>query len=169
MKTIEKSIEVDAPVERVYDEWTHFEEFPRFMEGVEKVTRTDRTHLHWVARIAGKPQEWDAEITENVPDERISWRSTRGARNAGSVMFQPRAGHTMITLRLDYEPRGAMEMAGDAMGLVSRRVENDLQRFAKHIQEHITSTGSSANQMRQAASDSGMGPEYDSSGNSGLR
>jgi uncharacterized membrane protein len=143
METIEKSIEVDAPVQRVYNQWTQFEEFPRFMAGVEEVTQLDDQHLHWSANIAGKHKEWDAEIVEQVPDDHIAWRSTSGSPNSGLVQFRPKdGGHTLITLRMDYQPEGAMEKFGDSLGLMSRRVEGDLERFKDFIQHRTTETGS---------------------------
>src|SRR4051812_49989174 len=113
MERIEKSVEVKAPVQAVYNQWTQFEEFPRFMAGVKEVTQLDDTHLHWHAEIWGKDKEWDAEITEQVPDQRISWRSTSGAQNAGTVRFEPLdADRTRIHLAMAYEPEGALEKAG---------------------------------------------------------
>jgi uncharacterized membrane protein len=167
MEHIEKTIEVNAPVAEVYNQWTHFEEFPQFMEGIEKVRQLDATHLHWVARIAGKQKEWDAEIVEHIPDQRISWRSTDGAPNAGTITFQPKANHTMMTLRLDYEPQGAVEKAGSAMGLVSQRVEGDLKRFQELLQKRSTQTRSTTGAKTHTGS--GSAPEYDSSGMSGLK
>ncbi|MEY2465627.1 MAG: hypothetical protein QOD03_148, partial [Verrucomicrobiota bacterium] len=129
MKTIEKSIEVDAPLHQVYNQWTQFEKFPRFMEDVEQVQQLDDKHLHWVAKVGGKRKEWDAEIIDQVPDDHIAWRSTSGAPNSGIVRFRPKDGsHTIITLRMNYEPEGAIESIGDALGVVSRRIENDLHR-----------------------------------------
>jgi len=142
MESIEKTIEVEAPVEKVYNQWTQFEEFPEFMEGVEEVRQLDDKHLHWVAEIGGKKKEWDAEIYEQVPDHRIAWRSTSGTRNAGIVDFLPKdKRHTRVTLRMDYEPEGALERAGDTLGTVSRRVEGDLERFKDFIQSRESETG----------------------------
>src|SRR5262249_42967742 len=100
METIEKSIEVEVPVHIAYNQWTQFEDFPKFMQGVEQVLQIDNKRLHWVANIGGKRKEWDAEIFEQVPDQRISWRSTSGARNYGTVTFSPTNGHTKIQLEL---------------------------------------------------------------------
>jgi uncharacterized membrane protein len=168
METIEKCIEVDAPITKVYNQWTQFEEFPRFMEGVERVDQLDDSHLHWVAEVGGKKKEWDAEITQQIPDQRIAWRSTGGATNAGVVNFRPKDhDHTVVSLRLSYEPEGMMENIGDAMGVLSRRVEGDLQRFKEFIQRRQTETGAWRGQIR-----SGQNPpetDYDSSGKSGLQ
>jgi uncharacterized membrane protein len=142
MQTIEKTIEVDAPLSRVYNQWTQFEEFPQFMDGVEQVKQIDDRHLHWVASVGGKRKEWDAEIVEQVPDERIAWKSTSGAQNAGVVHFRPKDhNHTIVSLRLDYEPEGAMEKTGDALGLLSSKLEGDLERFKDFIQHRSTETG----------------------------
>jgi uncharacterized membrane protein len=141
MEHVEKSIEVNVPVRVAYNQWTQFEDFPKFMEGVKSVKQLDDKHLHWRANIGGKEEEWNADITEQVPDQRIAWHSTSGAPNAGLVTFHPMDGHTRITLRLDYDPQGVVENAGDAMGFVGRRVEGDLKRFKEFIESRGTSTG----------------------------
>ena len=167
METIEKFIEVDAPVTKVYNQWTQFEEFPRFMEGVERVEQLDDSHLHWVAEVAGKRKEWDAEITQQIPDQRIAWRSTAGATNAGVVNFRPKNhDHTVVTLTLSYDPQGMVENIGDALGLLSRRVEGDLQRFKEFIEQQPTETGAWRGEIRAGQNPPGV--EYDSSGKSGL-
>jgi uncharacterized protein (TIGR02271 family) len=135
METIERSIDLNVPVRVAYQQWTRFEDFPRFMEGVESVRRLDAKRLHWVANIGGTRKEWDAQITENVPDERIAWRSEAGEFTAGLVTFQPLgADRTRMTVRFDYEPEGVKEKLGDWLGLVSRRVENDLERFKDFVE-----------------------------------
>jgi uncharacterized membrane protein len=141
MAYIEKSIHIDRPLRTVYDQWTQFEEFPRFMEGVKEVHQRDERRLHWRAEIGGKEETWEAEITHQEPDSRIAWRNTSGPYNAGLVSFQPDGGRTQVTLRIDYEPQGLVEKIGDALGFVSRRVEGDLQRFKKFIEERGESTG----------------------------
>ena len=142
MEIITKTIDVKAPVSTVYNQWTQFEEFPRFMEGVEQVTQLDHKRLHWKAKIAGKEKEWDAEIFEQTPDQRIAWRSIEGAKNSGEVSFQALdANSTRITLRLSYLPEGALEKAGDAVGIVSSRVEGDLKRFKEFIEARGAETG----------------------------
>lgn len=142
METIEKTIEVDAPLHRVYNQWTQFEEFPRFMDGVEQVRQLDDKRLHWVAEVGGQRKEWDAEITEQIPDQRIAWRSISGAPNSGIVHFQPRDHHhTVVTLQMSYEPEGAKEKIGSALGVLSSKVEGDLQRFKNFIQTRTTETG----------------------------
>lgn len=142
METIEKSIEVEAPIEKVYNQWTQFEDFPHFMEGVEQVQQLDDKHLHWVAKVGGKRKEWDAEIVEQVPEDRIAWRSISGAANSGIVHFRPTdSQHTVVTLRMNYEPDGMMENLGSTLGLLSGRVEADLQHFRDFIQQRGTETG----------------------------
>jgi len=142
METIEKSIEVKAPIRAVYNQWTQFEEFPHFMEGVEEVHQLDNQRLHWKASIAGKTKEWDAEIVEQTPDKIVAWRSTSGTNNSGSVRFEPiDAGTTKVILTLNYEPESATEKIGGALGLVSGKVEDDLKRFKKFIEERGAETG----------------------------
>jgi uncharacterized membrane protein len=142
METIEKSIEVDVPVSLAYNQWTQFEEFPRFMEGVEAVQQLDDKRLHWIAEVGGKRKEWDAEIYEQIPDNRIAWRSTSGAPNAGVVVFQPLGpDRTRLSLRLAYEPESFGEKVGDALGFVTRRIQGDLARFKEFIQKRGQETG----------------------------
>src|SRR5215475_8787855 len=120
--TIEKSIEVRVPVRTAYNQWTQFEEFPRFMEGVESVKQLDDTRLRWVANIGGERKEWRARITEQVPDHHIAWRSDGGEFASGDVSFRPLdTNRTRVTVRLNYEPRGVTEKRGDMLGKVSRR------------------------------------------------
>ena len=114
MSNVTKSIDVDVPIRTAYDQWTQFEEFPRFMDGVKSVTQIDDTHLHWLAEIAGVEKEWDAEISEQHPEERVAWHSTAGARNAGVVTFHRLDDDTTrVTLQLDVEPDGPIENLGD--------------------------------------------------------
>lgn len=142
MPTVEKSITVHVPVRTAYNQWTQFEEFPRFMEGVKQIRQLDDTHLHWHARIAGNDEEWDAEVTEQIPDQRIAWRSTSGKPNAGVVMFQPISDtDTQVSVQMTYEPQGAVENVGDMLGFVERQVANDLERFKAFIEERGTETG----------------------------
>lgn len=137
-----KSIDVAVPLRTAYAQWTQFEEFPRFMEGVEDVRQVDDTHLHWRARIGGATREWDAEITEQRPDQRIAWTSRSGARHAGAVDFHRLDdAHTRIVLDLEFEPEGVVEGAGDKLGLVGRRVEGDLKRFKAFIEDRHAPTG----------------------------
>ncbi len=142
MSTVEQSIEIDIPLQTAYNQWTQFEEFPRFMEGVEEVRQLDDTHLHWRTNIGGAEREFDAEIVEQRPDERIAWRSTAGEQHAGVVTFH-RLGDdkTRVMLQLEAEPEGAMDKAGDALGFLKRRVKGDLDRFAEMIQSRGTESG----------------------------
>jgi uncharacterized membrane protein len=142
MATIEKSIDVNVPVRTVYNQWTQFEEFPRFMEGVEQVRQLDDKRLHWKATVGGKAKEWDAEITEQRPDERIAWRSRGGASNAGVVTFHRLSDSTTrVMLQLEYDPEGVVESIGDAVGVVSTRVKGDLERFKDFMESRGSETG----------------------------
>jgi uncharacterized membrane protein len=142
MSTIEQAIEVDVPVRTAYNQWTQFEEFPRFMEGVEEVRQLDDGHVHWVGEIAGVRREWDTEITEQQPDERIAWHTVRGARNDGVVTFHRIAdGRTRVMLQLEFDPEGFVETAGDALGLVRMRTRRDLERFKDFIEARGVESG----------------------------
>jgi uncharacterized membrane protein len=142
MSSVEQSVEVEVPVRTAYDQWTQFEQFPRFMEGVESVRQLDDTHLHWKAEIAGATREWDAEITEQRPDERVAWRSTSGTTNAGVVTFHRLdEAKTKVMLQLDVEPEGIVEAAGDKLGFVKRRAAGDLERFKDFIEARGTESG----------------------------
>jgi uncharacterized membrane protein len=139
---IEQSVDVPQPVRTVYNQWTQFEEFPRFMEGVESVKQIDDTHLHWVAEIGGQRREWDAEITEQKPDQRIAWKSTSGPTNAGVVSFHPlNDNETRVMLQLEHEPSGPVEKVGEWLGVIERRAKADLQRFADFIAKRGTESG----------------------------
>jgi len=143
MERIEKTIEVRQPVRTVYNQWTQFEEFPRFMAGVKEVKQLDATHVHWHAEVWGKDKEWDAEITEQVPDQCIAWRSTTGdAPNAGSVRFEPLGpDRTRINLTMEYEPQGVIENVGDKLGVMSKRVETTVKQFRGFIENRGAETG----------------------------
>jgi uncharacterized membrane protein len=142
MARVEKTVEIERPLRMVYDQWTQFEDFPRFMDGVEEVVQLDDRTLHWRARIGGKTEEWTAEIVHQEPDQSIAWRHTHGAVNSGVVVFAPiDAERTRLTLALEYDPRSFIEKVGDILGVVSRRVEGDLERFKTFIEERATETG----------------------------
>ena len=148
MSTIEKSIEVNVPVRTAYNQWTQFEEFPRFMEGVKEVTQLDATHLHWKAAIAGQDKEWDAEITEQTPDQRIAWTSRGGTINGGVVTFHRLSdARSKVMLQLEYAPQGLVENVGDALGVVSSRVQGDLERFKEFIEKRGRETGAWRSQV----------------------
>jgi uncharacterized membrane protein len=150
MSSIEESIEVDVPVSTAYNQWTQFEEFPRFMEGVESVTQLDDTHLRWVAEIGGSRHEWVAEITEQRPDERVAWRATDGKDNGGVVTFH-RLGdnRTKVMVQMDYEPEGMKETLGSALGADERRVKGDLERFKELIEARGVESGAWRGQVEQ--------------------
>jgi len=142
MATVEKSIEVHVPVSTAYNQWTQFETFPQFMEGVEAVRQMDDTHLHWKARVAGREKEWDAEISEQVPDQRIAWHAVDGSHNAGAVTFHRiDDATTRIMLQLEAEPSGIVEKVGDALGMPDRQVDKDLERFREFIESRGQETG----------------------------
>ena len=142
MERIQKSISVDCPLQAVYNQWTQFEDFPRFMEGVKQVTQLDDKRLHWEAEIGGKHKEWNARITEQIPDHRIAWESEAGEPTSGIVTFQPQGSdRTRVNLELFYDPKGFVESAGDSIGVVSRRVQNDLEHFKEFIEHRGRETG----------------------------
>jgi uncharacterized membrane protein len=142
MPKIEETIEVDVPVQVAYNQWTQFEEFPTFMEGIKEVRQIDDTHLHWVAEIGGQTEEWDAEITEQSPDQRIAWHSTSGKPNAGVVTFQRLADQrAKVTLELEWEAEGLLEKAGSLIGQDDRKVKSDLERFKEVVERSGTEAG----------------------------
>jgi uncharacterized membrane protein len=150
MSTIVESIDVRVPVRTAYDQWTQFEEFPRFMEGVEKVEQLDEERLHWVAKIGGKRKEWEARITEQTPDQRVAWKATSGAPNAGVVTFHRLDDSTTrVTVQMDVEPEGPIEKAGDAIGVPDRQVKEDLERFKKFIESRGRETGAWRGEIEQ--------------------
>ena len=139
---VEKSIQVNVPVSTAYNQWTQFEDFPQFMGGVSEVRQLDDRTLHWVAQIGGVKREWNATIVEQVPDRQISWAATEGATNAGAVYFAPAGeGQTLVRLSLEYEPEGLIEKAGDALNIVGKRAEADLEKFKSFIESQGSETG----------------------------
>jgi uncharacterized membrane protein len=142
MATFENSIAVEQPIQTVYNQWTQFEDFPEFMDGVEEVTQLDDKHLHWVAKIGPVAREWDAEITEQTPDQSIAWRATDGSQNTGRVTFRPLGGaRTEVALKLEFDPQGITEKAGDALGIVTKQAEGDLERFKEFVEGRSQETG----------------------------
>ena len=142
MSKIQESVDVGVPVSTAYNQWTQFEEFPNFMEGVKHVKQLDDKRLHWKAEIGGKEKEWDAEITEQIPDERIAWRSRQGAKNAGVVTFHRLSdSKSKVMLQMEYDPEGFVENVGDTSGAVSERVLGDLERFKRYIENRGQETG----------------------------
>ena len=150
MAKVETSIEVDVPVRTAYNQWTQFEEFPQFMDGVESVTQLDDTHLRWVAELGGKREEWKAEITEQLPDERVAWRAVEGKGNAGVVTFH-RLGddRCKVMVQIDWEPDGLLEQLGAKFGSDERRVEGDLERFKELIESRGVETGAWRGEVEQ--------------------
>ncbi|MCZ2836932.1 SRPBCC family protein [Modestobacter sp. VKM Ac-2985] len=139
---VEESVQVDVPVRTAYDQWTQFEDFPHFMGGVKEVQQRGDQRLHWVAEIGGVKREWDAAILEQVPDQKIAWAATSGATNAGAVRFEPAGpASTIVHLTLEYEPEGLVEQAGDKLGVVSRQVKSDLQKFKSLIEDEGYASG----------------------------
>jgi len=137
MAMIERGIEIGAPASRAYNAWTRFELFPRFMEGVEEVRQKDERHLHWRARVLGKEVEWEAEITEQIPDKRVAWRSEDRAPNAGVVTFHRLSDDTArVMLQMGYDPESWTEKVGDALGIFTSRIEKDLQAFKQFVEKH---------------------------------
>ena len=135
MGGVTKSVDVAVPVRTAYNQWTQFEEFPRFMEGVSEVRQLSDTMTHWKTEIGGVKREFDARITEQLPDERVAWTSTEGTRQSGVVTFHRLdEGHTRVTAQMDFEPDGLLEQAGDKLGVVDRRVKGDLDRFTEFIE-----------------------------------
>jgi uncharacterized membrane protein len=142
MSSIEESIDVNVPVSTAYNQWTQFQDFPKFMDSVQEVKQLDDSHLHWRANVAGKEEQWDSEITEQIPDQRIAWRSTSGVRNAGDVTFQKLSdAKTRIKLKMDYEPQSADEKIGDALGLVRMQTKGNLKRFKELLESRGAETG----------------------------
>ena len=142
MARIEESVEVEVSVETAYNQWTQFEEFPTFMEGIESVSQVDDTHLRWVAEFGGKREEWDAKITEQHPGHRVAWTATGGKGNAGVVTFHRiDDATTRIMVQMDWEPEGVTEKIGATLGMDNRRVQGDLKRFKELIEERGSETG----------------------------
>jgi uncharacterized membrane protein len=142
MTTVEKSVDVTVPVRTAYNQWTQFESFPRFMEGVEEVEQRTDTLTHWHTKIAGVEREFDAEITEQHPDQRIAWRTLDGPHQAGVVTFHRLDDHTTrIMLQMEYQPGSLTEKVGTTLGIVQRRTEGDLQRFKEFIESRGQETG----------------------------
>lgn len=142
MPDIHASIEVDRPIRTVYDQWTQFESFPSFMDGVVSVRQLDDTHVHWRAKVGGKEEEWDSEIVQQIPDRRITWRSVGGAAVSGSVAFEKLAtDRTRVDVTMSYDPEGVVENVGSLLGLDSARVRGDLERFKRFIEARVGETG----------------------------
>lgn len=142
MTTVEQSIDVDVPARVAYNQWTRFESFPEFMDGVESITQVDDTHTHWVTDIAGVTREFDAEITEQHPDERIAWTSTDGTSHAGVVTFHKLTDtSSRVMVQLDWSPGNITEKVGSALGVDERQVRADLNRFKDLVEQKGEASG----------------------------
>ncbi|GII64957.1 hypothetical protein Skr01_50420 [Sphaerisporangium krabiense] len=142
MSTIEHSVDVAVPVRTAYNQWTQFESFPEFMEGVESVKQIDDTRLAWTVQVAGVHREFEAEVTEQRPDERVAWRSLEEPRQAGVVTFHRITDDTTrVMLQMEFEPEGLVEQVGDKLQLVRMRVHGDLERFKKFVESKGHETG----------------------------
>lgn len=149
MSVIEDSIDVEVPIRTAYNQWTQFEEFSKFMEGVERVEQRTDTLTHWVTKIGGIKREFDAEITDQVPDQKVAWHTLEGSEQRGEVTFVPLdATHTRVLLHMEFEPEGIAEKAGDALGIVERRVHGDLERFKEFIEHRGAETGAWRGEVR---------------------
>ncbi|MEV5545751.1 SRPBCC family protein [Streptomyces sp. NPDC052309] len=143
MSTVKEAVEVEVPVRTAYNQWTQFEEFPNFMEGVEEITQIDDRHNHWITKIGGTRREFDTEIVDQFPDERITWRTTSGdIQQKGTVRFQRVDDtHTRVELVMDVEPSGVAEKAADMLGTIDRRVKGDMRRFKDFIEQQGDESG----------------------------
>ena len=142
MSQIIETIDVDVPVQTAYNQWTQFEEFPKFMEGVESIKQLDDTRLHWTAEIGGQRREWEAKITEQIPDQKIAWYGIGEVEQGGVVTFHRLDDNvTRVTLQIDFDPDGVAEKAGDALGIIERRIKGDMKRFKEFIESRGQETG----------------------------
>ncbi|GAA3387569.1 SRPBCC family protein [Streptomyces roseoviridis] len=157
---VHETIEVTAPLREVYDQWTQFEEFPRFMDGVEEVRQVDDRHCHWRTRVAGVTREFDTEIVDQLPDERIAWRTVGGdVRQKGVVTFERVDDtHTRVSLAMDVDPQGAVDRTGTALGVLDSRVEGDLNRFKEFMEDRGRATGGWRGRLKPADSPSESPP-----------
>jgi uncharacterized membrane protein len=153
MPKIEDSIEVKAPVRQAYNQWTQFEEFPKFMEGIQSVQQLDDTHVQWVAEIGGKSRQWTTEITEQQPDKKVAWKTIDGeVKNDGAVSFEEIAGgQTRVSVEMDVEGESTAEnVAGDLLGVVKRQVHGDLERFKQLIENRDKETGAWRGEVQES-------------------
>jgi uncharacterized membrane protein len=142
MSTVTESVDVQVPVATAYNQWTQFESFPQFMEGVKEVRQLDDTHTHWVTKMGGVTREFDATITEQHPDERVAWKSENGPRQAGVVTFHKLDDNrTRVTAQMDFEPEGIAEKAADKVGMIEGRVKDDMERFRQFVEGKGHETG----------------------------
>jgi uncharacterized membrane protein len=153
-----ETVDVAVPVGTAYNQWTQFESFPKFMGGVERIEQVTPTRTHWVTKIAGVQREFDAEITEQHPDERVAWRTDNGTHQAGVVTFHRLDdAHTRVTLQLDHDPQGFVEKAGDALGIVQRQVKSDLAKFKEFIESRGQEEGAWRGEVDPSPQSGGTG------------
>lgn len=150
MSTVKEAVDVEVPVHTAYNQWTQFEDFPKFMEGVEEVRQLDERRNHWKTSIGGVRREFDTEIVDQLADDRITWRSVDGeTRQRGSVRFERLDDtHTRVELTMDVEPSGVAEKGADMLGMIDRRVKGDLHRFKEYIEQHGGETGAWRGRLR---------------------
>ena len=142
MTDVTQSVDVDVDVRTAYNQWTQFEEFPKFMEGVKRVEQLDDTHLKWDVEIAGVDRSFEAEITEHTPDQRVAWTSRSGSDQSGVVTFHAlNDDQTRVTLQMNFDPEGMAEQVADKTGLVKMRTKGDLERFKEFIEGRGSETG----------------------------
>jgi uncharacterized membrane protein len=142
MASVTKSIDVHVPISTVYNQWTQFETFPEFMGGVDQITQLDDRRLHWKVTVGGQTREFDAEVTEQNPEERVAWKSIDGETHAGVVTFHKLADdETRVTVQLDWQPDGIVEKAGAVVGVDDHQVSSDLDRFKSFIEGRGQETG----------------------------
>jgi uncharacterized membrane protein len=142
MESIKETTELNVPVNTAYNQWTQFEDFPKFMEGVKSVQQLDDTHLRWTAEVSGETREWRSEIVEQVPDQKVAWRAEDGNGPNGIVTFEPLGQETtLVTVEMSYEPEGLKEQLGAKIGLDSRQVKEDLKRFKEIVEAMGSETG----------------------------
>jgi uncharacterized membrane protein len=152
MASVTQSIDVDVPVSTAYNQWTQFEEFPQFMDGVKQIRQLDDQTLEWTAEIGGQEEQWTAEITEQEPDQRIAWHSITGNNNGGVVTFHHIDDNkTRVTLQMEWEPQGAVQQAGAAMGSDDRQIKGDLERFKRFIESRGSETGAWRGEIAQGS------------------
>jgi uncharacterized membrane protein len=150
MSNIQQTIDVMVPISTAYNQWTQFEEFPRFMEGVKEVRQLTDKSLEWTAEINGKEETWTADITEQEPDQVIAWRSTSEPVNSGRVSFeQLDADRTRVDLSMEWQPRDSIEKMGAAMGFDDRQIKGDLERFKTFIESRGAETGAWRGEIEQ--------------------
>lgn len=142
METVHATVVVNAPADAAYAQWSRLEDFPRFIQGLESVQRRDERRMHWRAEAWGEPVEWDAEITEEIPDRLFAWRSTQGVQNSGFVQFEPlNDSHTRISVQIAYDPSGALKRIDHALGLAERRLHTELEHFKIFLESHGEDAG----------------------------